>query len=116
MHGKRAWAAAALAVAVAFGLGVGAGAAGAIGVRVPTSVGDGMAGEHVATLWAADPSMAYGASGSVAWRDANGSEHEDGWPACLAPGELKGVHFIGATVWHGTSGFGEIHRVGCSAR
>ena len=39
-------------VLVVFLAGIVAGSAGVIGVRVRTSVGDGMAGEQVATLWA----------------------------------------------------------------
>jgi hypothetical protein len=102
-------------VLVVFGAGVVAGSAGLIGLRVPTSVGDGMVGEHVATLWAGD--TAYGASSSVAWRDATGSEHEDGWPECLStPGEVKGIRFTGAMVWHDTMAMGTILWVDCSGR
>ena len=106
----------ALAVAVlAFVAGVVAGSAGVIGVRVPTSVGHGMVGEQVATLWVGD--TAYGARSSVAWRDAGGSEHESGWPECLSkPGEVTGVRFTGAMVWHDTIGMGTILWVDCSDR
>ncbi len=102
------------AVCVALAVGVAAGSAGVVGVRVPVSVGDGMVGEQVATLWIGD--TAYGAKSSVAWRDASGSYHDSGWPACLStPGEVKSVHFIGAMVWHGSGGNGTILWVDCSA-
>ena len=106
---------AAIAVAVAgFAAGLVAGSAGLIGVRAPAAVGDGMAGVEVATLWVGD--TAYGARSSVAWRDAVGSEHESGWPACLAtPGEVTGVRFKGAVVWHDTLGVAEILWVDCAA-
>ena len=60
---------------------------------------------------------AYGVTDSVAWRDAQGSEHEDGWPACFAtPGEIAGIRFIGAMVWHGDSAAGTILWVDCMGR
>ena len=46
-------------VLLAFAAGVGAGSAGVIGVRVPASIGDGMVGEQVATIWSGE--TAYGA-------------------------------------------------------
>jgi hypothetical protein len=102
-------------VVVAFVAGAVAGSAGVIGVRVPTSVGDGMVGEQVTTLWVGD--TAYGAKSSVAWRDVNGSEHDSGWPGCLStPGEVKGVRFTGAMVWHDTLGSATILWVDCSGR
>jgi hypothetical protein len=103
---------------IVFVSGVGFGAAGAIGVRVPVSVGAGMAGDHVASLWAnGDDATAYGARTSVAWRDAQGAEHESGWPACIStPGQVEGIHFIGAMVWHGSSASGTILWVDCQGR
>ena len=99
-------------------VGIWVGSAGAIGIRVPVSVGGGMVGEHVASLWAnGDNVTAYGASASVAWRDAQGAQHEDGWPACLStPGTVEGIHFIGAMVWHGSSAAGTILWVDCQGR
>jgi hypothetical protein len=38
-------------------------------------------GEHVATIESGG--WSYGLSESVAWIDASGSFHEDGWPECL---------------------------------
>jgi hypothetical protein len=110
---------AALAVAVVvFLAGIGVGAAGAFGVRVPVSVGAGTVGDHVASLWArGDDATAYGAKASVLWRDAQGSEHEDGWPDCLStPGQVEGVRFIGAMVWHGDNASGTILWVDCQGR
>jgi hypothetical protein len=102
-------------VLLAFAAGVGAGSAGVIGVRVPASIGDGMVGEQVATIWSGD--TAYGAKSSVAWRDSTGSEHEGGWPECLStPGEVQGIRFTGAMVWHDTLGTGTILWVDCSGR
>jgi predicted lipoprotein len=104
-----------LAVAVVVFLsGLAVGSTGVAGVRPATLTGDGYVGEHVATLWSGD--TAYGLSSSVAWRDAAGSEHEDGWPACLALGEVKGVRFTGAVVWHDTGGQATVFWVDCSGR
>ncbi len=102
-------------VIVAFLAGTVVGSAGFIGVRVPTSVGDGMVGEQVVTLWGGD--TAYGATKSVAWRDATGAEHDSGWPECLSTaGAVTGVRFQGAMVWHDTVGMGTILWVDCSGR
>jgi hypothetical protein len=38
-------------------------------------------GEHVATIESGG--WSYGVSESVAWIDASGTHHEDGWPECL---------------------------------
>jgi hypothetical protein len=36
----------------------------------------------------------YGVNESIAWMDADGSFHEDGWPACLQPdGTIRTVRF-----------------------
>ena len=73
--------------------------------------------DHVASLWAnGDDATAYGASASVAWRDAQGAEHDRGWPECLSPGQVAGVHFIGAMVWHGSRASGTILWVDCQGR
>lgn len=99
-----------LAVA-GFGVGVLAGSGGVLGVRVPTSIGSGMVGERVATLWAND--TAYGVRSSVPWRDASGMEHESGWPECLARGEVSGITFQGAVVWHDNVGTATILWIDC---
>jgi hypothetical protein len=97
----------------AFGAGVVAGSTGLIGVRAPTVIGDGYVGDHVVTFMSGDTS--YGVKGSVAWRDAAGSEHADGWPDCLTAGtSVTGIPFVGATVWHGGTGDATILWVDCS--
>jgi len=74
-----------------------------------------MAGDEIATIWAGD--TAYGAKSSVAWRDAGGSEHDSGWPACLSvPGAVTAVSFAGAVVWHEDFGIGTILWVDCRGR
>ena len=74
--------------------------------------GDGYVSQDVASFQSGGTS--YGVRASVAWRDANGSEHTDGWPACLTPlGSVKGVRFTGAIVWHGTSGQATVFWVDC---
>jgi hypothetical protein len=104
-----------LAVAVvAFLSGFAVGSTGVAGVRPATMTGDGYVGQQVATLWSGD--TAYGISSSVAWRDAAGSEHEDGWPACLTLGEVKAVRFTGAVVWHNAGGQATVFWVDCSGR
>ena len=100
---------------MAFGSGVVAGSAGIVGVRLPTIVGDGMVGDQVTTLWSGNE--AFGAKSSVAWRDASGAEHDSGWPDCLAtPGEVTGVRFNGAIVWHDGVGYATIFWIDCSGR
>ena len=95
----------AVVVAAVFGFAAGAvlGSQGTFGIRVGTSVGDAVVGEHVVTISANGRS--YGATGSVSWRDSSGTSYLDGWPACLsAPGEVKGLRFVGTTVWNGEIG------------
>ena len=102
-------------VFVAFVAGSIVGSYGLFGVRVPVSVGDGMVGERVVTLWIGG--TAFGARSSVAWRDATGAEHDSGWPPCLSTlGPVAGVRFQGAMVWHDTIGMGTILWVDCSGR
>jgi hypothetical protein len=49
-------------------------------------------GDHMASI--ESDGWFYGVSDSVAWIDASGSFHEDGWPACLGrPGTRQGVRF-----------------------
>jgi len=118
MRSRAAWIAMVVVVAAvaiaAFGAGVVAGAGGVVGVRPQLLTGDGYAGDHVATLTVGGDS--YGARSSVPWRDASGSEHDGGWPECLAMGSVAGVHFTGAVVWHGDSGQAMILWVDCSGR
>jgi hypothetical protein len=104
-----------VAVLAVFSVGVVTGSSGVVGLRVPTSTGDGFVGAQVATLWLGD--TAYGAEASVAWRDASGAEHESGWPECLStPGEVKGLRFQGAVAWHENTGIATILWVDCQGR
>lgn len=49
-------------------------------------------GDHMASI--EHDGWFYGVSDSVAWIDATGSFHEDGWPVCLRPaGSTKTVRF-----------------------
>jgi hypothetical protein len=108
-------AAAALAVAVVvFLAGIALGAPGAAGLRPALMTADGTVGQQVATFEVGD--TFYGFRASVPWRDAAGSEHDGGWPACLAPGEVTRVSFRGAVVWSGSVGQAEVLWVDCSGR
>lgn len=54
-------------------------------------------GDHMASIEA--DGWFYGLSDSVAWLDASGSFHENGWPDCLRPaGATKTVRFGAARV------------------
>ncbi len=77
-------------------------------------VGDGYAGDRIATVWVGG--TAYGARSSVAWRDSAGAEHRDGWPACLAPGDVEGLRFTGAFVGDGSASAATVLWVDCSGR
>jgi hypothetical protein len=50
-----------------------------------------MVGNRVASINSGD--SYYGVRDSVAWFDASGSFHEDGWPDCLTHGSEVGVQF-----------------------
>lgn len=76
--------------------------------------GDGFVGQGVATIWAGD--TAYGLRSPVAWRDSVGAEHKDGWPACLAPGDVKGLRFTGSVVDDGAVSTATVLWVDCSGR
>jgi hypothetical protein len=103
MWKRRVPVAAALAgVFFVFLVGLAVGSTGVAGVHPRTMTGNGQVGAEVATLWSGD--TAFGFRSSVPWRDGAGAEHSAGWPACLAPGEAKGVRFTGAVVWNGDSG------------
>lgn len=105
----------AIAIAVvAFVSGVGLGASGAAGLRPALMTADGYVGTQTATFSVGDTS--YGLRASVPWRDAAGSEHDGGWPICLAPGQVSAVRFRGAVVWSGDSGQAEVLWVDCLGR
>jgi hypothetical protein len=102
-------------VVVVFLAGIAVGSAGIVGVRPATMIGEGRVGDGVVTLWSGG--TAYGATSSVAWRDASGAEHEDGWPACLSTiGPVSDLPFTGATVWHDGMGQATILWVDCTGR
>ena len=98
----------------AFGVGVFVGSLGLIGVRPPLMLGDGYAGERQVSITVGD--TVYGASDSVAWRDAGGSEHMDGWPDCLHPGTVSRIPIRAAVVWSDNVGQAQILWVDCSGR
>lgn len=67
-------------------------ALGSHGNGVATMSGNAYVGDHVASIKSGD--RYYGVRDSVAWFDASGSFHEDGWPDCLGPaGSEVGVRF-----------------------
>ncbi len=100
---------------MAFLSGLAVGSAGVAGVRPATMTGDGHVGQQVATLWSGG--TAYGIVSSVVWRDAAGSEHTDGRPACLTPlSSAAGVRFTGAVVWSGNTGQATVFWVDCEGR
>ena len=76
--------------------------------------GDGLVGQGVATIWAGD--SAFGVRSPVAWRDCVGAEHTVGWPACLAPGDVKGLRFTGSVVDDGAVSTATVLWVDCSGR
>jgi hypothetical protein len=102
-------------VVAAFAGGVVAGSMGFAGIRPPLAIGSGYVGDHVVTFMNGD--TGYGVKNSVAWRDAAGTEHFDGWPDCLpATTAVAGIPFIGATVWHDGLGVATILWIDCSGR
>ena len=55
-------------------------------------VGRAHVGDHMASI--ESDGWFYGVSDSVAWIDASGSHHDDGWPDCLGrPGTRSYVRF-----------------------
>jgi hypothetical protein len=82
-----------MAVAVALVLGAGLGYLVASNrSSVEELTGRAGVGDHVASIQVGD--RFYGVSESVAWIDASGSYHDDGWPDCLGPaGNTSTVRF-----------------------
>jgi hypothetical protein len=73
--------------------------------------GRAMVGHHMATIESGG--WFYGLSESVAWIDASGSSHEDGWPDCLGrAGNVVNVRFGAVTV--PSQGFRAVVYVDCS--
>ena len=105
---------AAVLIGVGFLLGLALGSTGIIGVRPPVLTGNGYVGAGVVTLFSGG--TAYGARDSIPWRGEDGAERDRGWPDCLpATTEVTNVRFVGANVWHGSSGQAQILWVDCSA-
>jgi hypothetical protein len=68
-------------------------------------------GDHIASI--ESDGWFYGLSESVAWIDASGSFHEDGWPECLGSvGTRPSVRFGAVTV--PSLGFRAVVYVDCS--
>jgi hypothetical protein len=68
-------------------------------------------GEHMASI--ESDGWFYGLSESVAWIDASGSQHEDGWPECLGTaGKTVNVRFGAVEV--PSLGFRAVVYVDCS--
>jgi hypothetical protein len=109
----RAWQRVAVAVvvlALVFGAGYWIGAQRAL--HLPIYTADGYVGAGQASFLVGDTT--YGFEGSVAWTDDAGSEHANGWPACLPQlTEVKHVRFAGAVLWHGSTGEARVTWVDC---
>lgn len=83
-----AFAVAALVALVGYGIGVSRS-------NAREMTGRAHIGDHMASI--ESDGWFYGVNDSVAWVDASGSIHEDGWPDCLRPaGATRTVRF-GAT-------------------
>ena len=111
--GRSAWlaaAAAALAMVVVFAAGFLVGKQGP--VQLPILTGSGYVGGDQATLQVGD--VFYGFESSVAWRDAGGSEHQGGWPACLPKLQsVQDVRFAGADFRWGDTGIARVVWIDC---
>jgi hypothetical protein len=80
------WIIVAVAAAAAIGFVVGSHRS-----HVNNVTGTANVGNHVASIRSGD--LYYGVRDSVAWFDASGSFHEDGWPDCLTPESQVNVQF-----------------------
>lgn len=93
-----------IAATVGYGIGVGVGAGPRMSETkvfrdVTASVGDSQMTAFV-------DNVAYGVSGEVAWVDASGSWHPQGWPACAPARSQSRITFGGAVVY-GPTGAGD---------
>jgi len=102
-------------IVVAFAAGEVVGSMGVFGFQPRVMTGEASVGESGMTIMSGG--TAYGAGRSVAWRDAAGSEHEDGWPDCLLA-ETFGVEvrFAGAFVAHEGTSQAEVLWIDCQGR
>jgi hypothetical protein len=104
--------AALLALGLAFALGYAIRDSGH--VELTTYTANGQVGADVASFQVGDTT--YGFQTSVAWTDAAGAEHPDGWPDCLPRLQaVQGVRFGGAVIWHGNTGYAQVLWVDCRA-
>ena len=93
-----------IAATVGYGIGIGVGAGPRMSETkvfrdVTASVGDSVMTAFV-------DNVAYGVSGGVAWVDASGSWHEQGWPA-RAPARSNSRITFGGAVVYGPTGIGD---------
>lgn len=105
------WAGLALAAAVLVTIGYGIGHNGA---ETEWRYGPAYVGDHQASITVGD--WDYGFSESVAWIDAAGSHHGDGWPTCLdvpAGTLVEGVRFATVDVEVDDVGWRQIVLVDC---
>ena len=101
-----------LAVGLSFALGFSVRGLGRIDLSIYTA--SGYVGADQASFQVGDTT--YGFVSSVPWTDQAGSEHPDGWPACLPKLQtVSGIRFGGAIVWHGTVGEALVLWVDCRA-
>jgi hypothetical protein len=104
--------AAALVIAVSFAAGYSLRSPGPVDLSIYTA--SGYVGADQASFQVGDTT--FGFESSVPWTDQAGSEHPDGWPACLPKLQtVSGVRFGGAVVWHGDSGEARVLWVDCRA-
>lgn len=87
----------AIAAAVGFGIGMQVGAGPRMSEvkvfrDVPAVAGDAQVSSTV-------DGVTYGVSGEVAWVDASGSYHENGWPACVPLRTQSRITFGGAWIY-----------------
>jgi hypothetical protein len=84
---------------------------------VAVMIGKASVGNHVATIQSGD--WFYGVRDSVAWFDASGSFHDDGWPTCLGDaGNQADVKFAAVPVTPPTSGltYRDVVYIDCRGR
>ena len=110
LSGWQRWAASLLLLGLVFGAGYWIG--GQQALHLPIYTADGYVGADQASFLVGDTT--YGFESSVAWTDAAGSDHPNGWPDCLPKlHEVKQVRFSGAVLWHGSSGEAHVTWVDC---
>ena len=89
-------------VAAAIVAGVAGGFMGANGGYVTVLSGTATAGDHRASVYVGDSS--YHLPMDIPWQGTDGVWHDDGRPACLAPGGVNVPVRFGETWVHGPSG------------